>query len=255
LFDKLKNRRIFEQIASQVREAILSGELKPGDKLPPESELAQEFGVGRPAIREALRTLEIAGLISIRHGREGGAFVQSGDLASITGHFSDLLRLGKVSLSHLTEARLVIETLMFDIMSGKVTAQHIADLRECVARTRECLRLGRNEERIAENFNFHGQLASITQNPLIIVNVSAIIDLMSYFLIAIQPTRMISENTINAHERIVDLLEKGDFEGCKEENHRHITDVSTRLISKCSQLSLSEYPDLLKPPLKGTTTD
>ncbi len=247
MFDRIKNLRIFEQIASEVRRAILTGELNPGDKLPSETELARQFGVGRPAIREALRSLEIAGLISIRQGREGGSVVQSGDLTTMKDHFSDMLRLGKVSLSHLTEFRSFMETLMFDIMPDKITPQHIEDLRASVARTREFFNLEREEERINENFNFHTLLAAITENPLIILNVSTIIDLMGYFLIAIKPTRQISQNTIDAHERIVDLLQRGDFEACKEVNRKHIADVAARLIGKCSQLSLGEYPDPLQP--------
>jgi GntR family transcriptional repressor for pyruvate dehydrogenase complex len=249
LFDKIKNLRIFEQIASEVRRAILTGELRPGDKLPPESELAQEFGVGRPAIREALRTLEIAGLVSIHQGREGGAVVQSGDLNTMKDHFSDLLRLGKVSLSHLTEARSFMETMMFDIMPDKITAKHIDDLRASVERTREFFHLGQEEDRINENFNFHTLLAAITENPVIILNVSTIIDLMGYFLIAIRPTRQISQNTIDAHANMTELLARGDFKACKEVNRKHIADVAARLIGKCSQLSLGEYPDLLQPAI------
>ena len=78
MFKKIKNRRVFEVIASQVRDAILDGTLKPGEKLPPEVQLAESFGVGRPAVREALRTLEIAGLVTVRHGKEGGPISRIG---------------------------------------------------------------------------------------------------------------------------------------------------------------------------------
>ena len=239
MFKKIKNNRIFEMIASQVREAILDGTLKPGDKLPPEIEMAESFGVGRPAVREALRTLELAGLVTVRHGKNGGAYIQDRGIESIRDQFSDLLRFGKVSLRHLTEARLFMETLMFDIMAGKVTPKHIKELRQCIAKSEEMFRLGKAEERITENFYFHTLLASITQNPVIIINVSTINDLMRYFLVEIKPTRQITRNTIDAHTRIVDLLEAGDLEGCKKENEKHICDVKDRLMSKYSAESVS----------------
>ena len=251
MFKKIKNRRVFEVIASQVRAAILDGTLKPGEKLPSEIQLAETFGVGRPAVREALRTLEIAGLVTVRHGKEGGAYIQDRGLDSITNHFSDLLRFGKVSLHHLTEARLFMETLMFDIIVGKVTKEHIQELRACIAKSEDMFRLGRDEERIQENFRFHTLLASMTQNPVIIINIATITDLMSYFLIRIKPTKQITRNTIEAHARIVDLLEAGDFEGCKEENRRHINDVRDRLMKKWAIESESKVSGTYIPAFRG----
>ena len=237
MFEKIKNRRIFEVIASQMRDAIMDGTLTPGERLPSEIDLAESFGVGRPAVREALRTLEISGLVVVRHGKEGGAYIHNGNMDSIGNHFSDLLRFGRISLQHLTEARLFMETLMFDIMINKVTPKHIAALRQCIVNTEKMFRLGREEEKIEQNFHFHSLLASITQNPLIIINISTIIDLMSYFILRIKPSKQISRNTIDAHTRIVDLLETGDLEGAKEVNRQHISDVSIRLVNKCSDQS------------------
>ena len=251
MFEKIKNRRVFEVIASQVRNAILDGTLKTGDKLPSEVELAEKFGVGRPAVREALRTLEIAGLVSVRHGKEGGAYIEDRDLDSIRNHFSDLLRFGKVSLRHLTEARLFMETLMFDLIVDKISQQDIKELRECIARAEEMFRLGNEKERIRQNFRFHTLLASITQNPIIIINVTTINDLMSYFLVGIEPTKQLSRNTIDAHTRIVDLLEARDLERCKEENKKHIKDVSDRLMNKSARESEDKDSDTFVPAFRG----
>lgn len=237
MFKKIQNKRIFEVIATQVRDAILNGTLKPGDKLPSEIELAESFGVGRPAVREALRTLEIAGLVTVQHGREGGAYIQNRGMEAVKDNLSNLLRFGNISLGHMTEARLFMETLMFDIMAKKITPKHIKGLRQCVSRTEELLRLGREEEKIAENFRFHTLLASITQNPFIVLNVSTLLDLMRYFLAEIKPTKQISRNTIEAHARIVDLLEAGDLEGAKKVNAKHICDVKDRLMTKYSNES------------------
>jgi len=75
LFKALPSKRAFDEIADQIKDLIYSKTLKPGDKLPPERDLATQFGTGRMAVREALRILEIQGMVDIRHGK--GAFVKS----------------------------------------------------------------------------------------------------------------------------------------------------------------------------------
>ena len=79
IFDPIPTRRIFEEIADQIRQRIYDGDLKPGDRLPGERDLASQFGVGRMVVREALRTLEEGGLVQIKKGSDGGAFVKEAD--------------------------------------------------------------------------------------------------------------------------------------------------------------------------------
>src|SRR4030043_1090812 len=103
LFIPLESKRTFEEIADQIRELIYSGTLKPGDRLPSERELAAKFKTGRMVLREALRTLEQSGLIYIKHGSIGGAFIKEIDSSVIKGSISDMLRVGNITLQDLTE--------------------------------------------------------------------------------------------------------------------------------------------------------
>lgn len=75
-FTPVRPRRVYQEICSQVRRRVADGQLKPGDRLPPERELAQALGVSRGAVREALRALEYAGVIAMRAGAKGGAFIR-----------------------------------------------------------------------------------------------------------------------------------------------------------------------------------
>src|SRR5258708_20009789 len=74
-FGPIKPKRVFEEICERIRNELSSGALRPGDKLPPERELAEQFGVSRTAVREAFRSLERSGLIGLQKGAKGGAFI------------------------------------------------------------------------------------------------------------------------------------------------------------------------------------
>ncbi|WP_426442565.1 FadR/GntR family transcriptional regulator [Bradyrhizobium genosp. P] len=76
--------RAFDTICQKVRDLLADGSLKPGDKLPAERQLAEQFGVGRSALREALRTLEAAGILTLKKGAHGGAFIRQGDPSRVT---------------------------------------------------------------------------------------------------------------------------------------------------------------------------
>ena len=113
-FKPVQSHRSFELVCERVREKLLQGELKPGDKLPPERDLARQFGVSRSVVREALRSLEIAGVVALKKGVKGGAFIQEGAASSITQALSDLITLRAVSLRDLFEARMMILEMVID---------------------------------------------------------------------------------------------------------------------------------------------
>src|ERR671928_1717465 len=99
LFSRVGNGRLSEEISERIRAAIVEGRLRPGDRLPPERELTERFGVSRVSVRDALRILEASGLIEIRVGARGGAFVTSPSSTRIGTGLADL-----ISLSPLTAA-------------------------------------------------------------------------------------------------------------------------------------------------------
>lgn len=120
-FQQIKTRRVFEEICEQIRNRLSSGALKPGDKLPAERDLAVEFKVSRPAVREALRTLEISGVVSLQKGVKGGAFIRDGNPAMLTQSLQDLMLLGRVSLRSLAEARVLINGVVTKLACERAT--------------------------------------------------------------------------------------------------------------------------------------
>lgn len=129
-FQQIKTRRVFEEICEQIRSRLGSGALKPGDKLPAERDLAVEFKVSRPAVREALRTLEISGVVALRKGVKGGAFIQDGNPAMLTQSLRDLMFLGSVSLRSLAEARVLINGVVIKLACERASEEDFKALAE-----------------------------------------------------------------------------------------------------------------------------
>ncbi len=167
----------------QIREQIVAGELRPGDKLPAERDLAEQFNVSRTAVREALRVLEIAGTIQLRKGVRGGAFIAAADPSTIADSLQDMLHLGRITAGQLTEARIWIETMVTRIVCESGTEEDFALLDENVALVARLMQDGRERERerVEANIEFHNILARATRNPVLILNMAMLMDIMRYF--------------------------------------------------------------------------
>ena len=131
-FTKVTRRRVFEEICDQIRGKLSRGEYRPGDKLPSERDLAAELGVGRPAVREAIRTLENAGILMLKKGLHGGAFVRDGSPETVTQSLHDLMNLGHFSLPALMEARRVIIGSVLRLACERGTAEDFDAMEACI---------------------------------------------------------------------------------------------------------------------------
>ncbi|MGI4812580.1 MAG: FadR/GntR family transcriptional regulator [Janthinobacterium lividum] len=107
-FERIHRGRVFEDVCQQIRTRLAAGALNPGDKLPAERDLAIELGVSRPVIREALRALEMSGIVRLQKGVKGGAFIREGTPDGLMQSMQDLLVLRHISSLNLAEARSLI---------------------------------------------------------------------------------------------------------------------------------------------------
>lgn len=122
-----------ELIAAQLRREIVRGAVQPGEKLPPETQLMEQFGVSRPTIREAFRILETERLIVVRPGSRGGAQVVPPDLTVAARYFGLLLQFAGVTIDDVYEARKVAEPVCAGMLAQRRTDQDIADLAGVIA--------------------------------------------------------------------------------------------------------------------------
>ena len=179
-----QTRRTFEDVCQRIRERLDAGTLRPGDKLPAERELAQQLGVSRNALREALRSLEIAGIVRLQTGVKGGAFICEGDSGSMNRVVQDMLSLGSISVDELTEARLHIQDLVVRLACARATKADFAALDANIERTQVATRARRFNERIDCSREFYALLAAATHNQVLSMMVHSLTNILMQFVSA-----------------------------------------------------------------------
>ena len=225
-FQAIKRRRLSDEVSAQIQVRIASGELRSGDKLPPERELAQSLGVSRGAVREALRTLERTGLISLQAGSRGGAFIGKGNPDLIGDSFRNLYQLGSVSLDDLTEARQWLESTVVRIVAKRATPRDLASLEANVDAAERLFKAKRYDEKIDVHIEFHNLLARATHNSVMIMLMGALMEVMREFAHAVGGER--NDLTIKARRRLLERLRKRDAEGAAAAMAEHLDSLHER---------------------------
>lgn len=183
-FRPIHTRRAFEEICQRIREQLALGVLKPGDKLPPERDLAQQLGVSRNVLREALRTLEMAGVLRLQKGVKGGAFIQEGDTSRMNDVMRDMLSLGTISLRELSEARIQVLDLAVRLACERARQSDFQALEQNIERTELATREGRMLDRVECSREFYKLLALSTGNKVIAMIMDSVTEIHMRFVYA-----------------------------------------------------------------------
>ena len=215
-----RTERVFEGICAQVRSELTLGRLKPGDKLPAERDLALQLGSSRAAVREALRTLEITGVVELRKGVKGGAFIREGDPTVVTRSFGDMVHLGRISLADLTEARLIIQDAVVRLACERATEADFEALEQSLDRAEALTRAKRIEQRRDQLVRFYRLLARATHNDVMVILVEALTDIVLTILArdGVGP----KEDTVPVQREIVRRLRARDADGAASLMTRHL---------------------------------
>ncbi|PHQ69388.1 MAG: GntR family transcriptional regulator [Sneathiella sp.] len=176
-FGPIQPKRIFEEICDRVRGQIANGKLCPGDKLPSERDLAEQFKVSRTAVREALRSLENSGLIQLRKGAKGGAFIIEGN-QTLTRSLEDMISIGRITLADLTEARVLIQEVIVRLVCERATEEDFLALERDLDTVEQLTREGRLHEKVSYSINFYKVLAEITKNQVIIILIDSLTQIL-----------------------------------------------------------------------------
>ncbi|HEY4281348.1 MAG TPA: FadR/GntR family transcriptional regulator [Conexibacter sp.] len=210
-----------EQISASIREAILDGTLAPGDRLPSELEMATLYGVSRPTVREALRTLRADHVLVSSRGRTGGYRVAELSLQRLDASVAEVISLS-LGMRTLTYAQLFAVRHDLELRSAQTAAERrtAADLK----RLREALPTApptTADEAIAADVAFHRVLAEASHNPLLVGFAGATATAFRRFSEEVRET---DPESVLAHlDDVVDAVAKSDPGGAREAMRRHLS--------------------------------
>src|SRR3984957_3962348 len=183
-FRPIHTRRAFEEICQRIREQLALGVLKPGDKLPPERDLAQQLGVSRNVLRVALRSLEMPGVQRLLKGVKGGPFIQEVDPSRMNDVLRDMLSLGTISVRELSEARIHVLDLVVRLACANARQADFEALEANIERTELATAEGRLLDRVECSREFYKMLALATRNKVIAMIVDSVTEIHMRFVYA-----------------------------------------------------------------------
>jgi GntR family transcriptional repressor for pyruvate dehydrogenase complex len=231
-FERIQTARVFEEVTAQIRQMIMSGKLKPGDRLPPERDLAAQLGVSRSSIREAFRGLEIAGLVKLYKGGSGGAFIAQLTSEVVVTALQDMFHLGTITPEQLTDARLWIEAIVVKVAVERLTEVDLGLMEVNLNESEKAFAAGNYEACARIAFEFHNILARTTRNPV----------LMHHYIGIIGPPQ--SKHILKSRRRFISYLRErnaemavAEMEDLLRRAHRHYLSQLEKADSPASKVS------------------
>ncbi len=239
MYKIVRTSRLYEQIVQQVEESIHKGALKPGNQLPPERELAHQFGVSRTAVREAVKALREKGLVEAYPGR--GTFVTDGTSHAIRQSLDRMIRIGQPEGStYLAEVREILEPEIAALAATRADAEDLTSMHEAVSIMDKAKR--DSDAFIEADLDFHLALAEAAGNPLILTLIDSIVGLLREQRLRIFQVEGGPERGQYHHKKIMEAIERHDPLGAREAMKAHLRQVR----EDCRELPSGQESDLSK---------
>ena len=217
--EQTRRGRLRDRAADQILEMVVSGGLRPGERLPPERELCERLSVSRTVVREALNLLEARGLISIEHGR--GAVVSGGNTDAVRDTLALILRVRPKALWELLEMRKILEVEISGLAAERATKEGVEAMRAQLRRMAASIDVPQGY--VDADVEFHALLARGAGNAVLLTMLDPIVDLL-------RASRQVSAarrpgsalRALGEHEKILRRVEAGDAQGARREMRAHL---------------------------------
>jgi GntR family transcriptional repressor for pyruvate dehydrogenase complex len=221
VLEPVKRSRIYEHIVEQIHALIREGRWAPGDQIPPERELAERFRVSRTSVREALRALEMQGIIESRQG--GGTFVRSADTEALVPPLAAAILRGQREMTEVLEVRELIEPGITRLAAVRATPEVVLELEQTLERQREAI--ANDRPFVDEDTAFHYALARAADNHILLRLHNVILDVLresrqTYLHVHDRP-----QMSLRGHEAILAAVRANDGEAAHRASLAHITEV------------------------------
>jgi DNA-binding FadR family transcriptional regulator len=226
---ELPAERLWTRVADQLRREILAGSVSAGERLSSEKALTDRFGVSRNVVREALKALEGVGLLEIRRGAGGGAFVRGASPRGLNEALYSLLHLQGIQVSNVHEARVLLEPPVAAMVAERATPMDLAQLERSIERAESALQAG---QRMTPALDLHVVLARMTGNPVLELLVGLLSDLVetsrrSYSSL-IDTSAAAGAEVVRDHRAIVNAIARHDGERARTTMREHLLRVAER---------------------------
>ena len=228
-FQPINEKRIFEKIVGMLKQKVFSGEFRPGDRLPAERELANSLRVSRLSVREAYRALELFGMLEIRRGNGGGAFICVPHRKTIFESISDFFRLQGISLEEWVEARLLLELDIAKLAINRADDRDYERLEGWVKKAFHQIEAGIPAHQ--ENVRFHLCLAEVAGNPILLTVYGSLMDLELDTLKALSADLEQSRDVAMDHAKIINTLKSRNTDRLSKVIEEHVRGSAQRLIT------------------------
>jgi GntR family transcriptional regulator, transcriptional repressor for pyruvate dehydrogenase complex len=220
-FETVRKVRRYEQVAEQIRRLISSGQLKPGDLLPPERELAVKLGVGRSSIRDAVRTLEVMGILEPRQGH--GTVVRDLSTDALVVPLASVLTRKREMVSELLDVRRMLEPALAARAAKNATPQEIAEMGRILERHEAKLRRG--EQAVDEDSEFHYSVALAARNSVVLRVLDVLMDLLRESRSRSLQVKGRPRRSFEGHRRILRAIQKGDAKAAEAAVRKHLEEI------------------------------
>ncbi|HTU40847.1 MAG TPA: FadR/GntR family transcriptional regulator [Candidatus Aquilonibacter sp.] len=226
-FGIIRRNKVYEEVAKQIERLIVK-KLKPGDKLPAERELAEMLGVSRGSIRDAIRGLELLGLVEPRQG--AGTIVRHAGAHSAANPFANALKRRKDSVVELLDFRKMIEPPLAARAATHASSEEIVEMDSILKRQEE--KHGRGEAAVAEDAEFHYSVALASGNTVVLKVIDILMDLLRETRARSLQVAGRSQKSLDGHRRILTAIKRHDSDAAGSAMQRHIEDVEDIVLEK-----------------------
>jgi GntR family transcriptional repressor for pyruvate dehydrogenase complex len=216
--------KISDQIIEQIRNAILSGRFKPGDRVASEKELISDFGVSKATLREALRVLEGMGLVEIKKGITGGVFIAEVDMKTTIHGIMNFLHFKTVSIKDITMIRYLLEPPVAQIAASRIQPEDIVKLESMIVEHPAV-----PDTIVSREIGFHRYLARMTENPILILVMDFIDNILDEIKFQLNPGAEFYHKVAKAHQAILECLRQKDGVGARREIVNDLLEVGNHL--------------------------
>jgi len=227
-FQPIKAKKIYEEIVEQIRGMITRGELKPGNKLPPERDMAEFLGVSRASVREALTALETIGILDIRPGE--GTFVKRTSDSETFGSLTLLLSVEQTPEVQMMEVRRILETESAALAAKRATDADLQKIEESllVMKTAETI-----SDAVDADVRFHFAIAEATKNSVLLRIMNTVADLMHHTFRQdrenLYANPELGARVLSEHEAILKALQARNSDEAWSKMLEHINNIESSI--------------------------